>query len=72
MGGIVTKNAFLPPSPYEIENEEGIVYVETKSKHKTPLLFFKSNDANKYVISVYTELIISQITFHHHFFTWKC
>jgi hypothetical protein len=47
MGGIVTKNAFLPPNPYPIEREEAIVYVETKSKHKTPVLHIKCNQPDK-------------------------
>jgi len=46
MGGIVSKNAFLPPPPTPIYTRPDLKFVSTKNHYKIPVLFIKNRDAN--------------------------
>ena len=45
MGSVVEKQAFLPPPPSHIKNEESMVWMTTKSGHKIPGLLFRAENA---------------------------
>jgi len=49
MGGIVSKNAFLPPIPSPIQHTDDLKMITTKKNHIIPVLFISSPEA-KYTL----------------------